>query len=336
MNHSGDVFNRKHMKNIRQKVEQGTGAALSRRAPHSAAARAGIVFAVLAACVLFGTSALAVGVPEVNALLYYVLPEAAQFFKPVQKSSLDQGIEVKVESAYIHGAEAEAVVSVRDVTGNRLDESIDFDDSYDFLTGFDSFGTCSQIGYDEATKTATFLIQTSSMDERDVIAGEKITMTFQTLLTGKTETLGLPIPLDWSAIPETVKTEYSDQDNAEVLVQGESILEVLDGFSVTGIGYVDGKLHIQLYTPQRHILSDHAFLYLLDEQGNRTEAADMLYRGAYNVGDAAVERSADYVEYAFDVPQSELAHYKLYGEFYSYKTRIDGKWSVTFPLENQG
>ena len=180
-----------------------------------------------------------------------------------------------MESAYIHGAEAEAVVSVRDLTGNRLDKFIDFDDSYDFLTGFDCFGTCSQIGYDEKTKTAAFLIQTSSMDERDVIAGEKITMTFQTLLTGKEETLGLPIPLDWSAIPETVKTEYTDQDNANVLVQGESMLDVLDGFNVTGIGYFDGKLHIQLYTPNRHKLSDHAFLYLLDEQGNRTEA-DML------------------------------------------------------------
>lgn len=335
MNHPRDVFNRKHMKNIRQKVEQGTGAALSRRAPRSAAARAGIVFAVLAACVLFGTSALAMGVPEVNALLYYVLPEAAQFFKPVQKSSVDQGIEVKVESAYIHGAEAEAVVSVRDVTGNRLDESIDFDDSYDFLTGFDSFGTCSQIGYDEATKTATFLIQTSSMDERNVIAGTKITMTFQTLLTGKTETLGLPIPMDWSALPETVETEHSDWYDAALLVPGEKMFDVLERFIVTGTGYVDGKLHIQLHTPGRDTYGDYAFLYLLDEKSRRVDG-QMLYRGAYRTGDPEDERRADYVEYAFDVPQSELAHYKLYGEFYSYKTRIDGKWSVTFPLENQG
>jgi len=335
MNQTGDVFNRKHMKNIRQKVEQGTGAALGRRAPRSAAARAGIVFAVLAGCVLFGTSALAMGVPEVNALLYYVSPEAAQFFKPVQKSAVDQGIEVSVESAYIHGSEAEAMVNVRDLTGDRLDDSIDFDDSYDFLTGFDSFGTCSQIGYDAATKTSTFLIQMSSMDERNVIAGEKITVMFQTLLCGKIEALDVPIDLDWSAIPETVETEYTDQDNTDVLVQGESILNVLDGFSVTGIGFVDGKLHIQLYTPRRHLFSDHAFLYLLDESGNRTEA-DMLYRGAYNVDDAEIEKSADYVEYEFDVPQSELAQYKLYGEFYSYKTRIDGNWSVTFPLENQG
>ena len=331
MNHSRDVFNRIHKKSIRQKVEQATGTTFNRRAPRSAAARAGVVFAVFAACALFGTSALAMGVPEVNALLYFVLPEAAQFFNPVQKSSVDQGIEVKVESAYIHGAEAEAVVSVRDLTGNRLDESIDFDDSYDFRTGFDSFGTCSQIGYDEKTKTATFLIQTGSMDERDVIVGEKITMTFQTLLTGKTETLGLPIPLDWSAIPETVETETADPYEETVLIPGEKILTSYEEFYVTGIGYVEGELHVQLYTPNRYKFSDHAFLYLLDEQGNRMEA-NMLYRGGYNVGDAEIERRADYVEYAFDVPQSKLSQYKLYGEFYSYKTRIDGNWSITFPI----
>lgn len=335
MNRFKEKFSKERRMNIRSRVERETGVSFKRRAPRSARARAGIALAIFAACLVVVPPALAMGVPEVNALLYFVLPEAAQFFKPVQKSSVDQGIEVKVESAYIHGAETEAVVSVRDLTGNRLDESIDFDDSYDFLTGFDSFGTCSQIGYDEATKTATFLIQTSSMDERDVIAGEKITMTFQTVLTGKTETLAYPIPLDWSAIPETVETEYTFQDNEEVLVQGESILDVLDGFSVTGVGYVDGKLHIQLYTPWRHKFSDHAFLYLLDEQGNRTEAG-MIYRGSYNAGDKDIKRRADFVEYTFDVPQSELAQYTLYGEFYSYKTRIDGNWSITFPLENQG
>lgn len=334
MNPSRDVFNRKHRKNIRQKVERGTGTTLNRHAPRSAAARVGIVFAVFAACVLFGTSALAMSVSEVNTLLYYVLPEAAQFFKPVQKSSVDQGIEVRVESAYIHGAEAEAVVSVRDLTGDRLDKSIDFDDSYDFRTGFDSCGTCSQIGYDEATKTATFLIQTSSMDERDVIAGEKITMTFQTLLTGKTEALDFPIPLDWSAIPETVETETADPYEETVLIPGETMLMPYEGFYVTGIGYVEGKLHVQLYTPGRYKYDDHAFLYLQDENGERIEGG-MLYRGGYNASDANDEkRRADYVEYAFDVPQSELTQYKLYGEFYSYKTRIEGNWSITFPILN--
>jgi len=332
MNHSRDVYNRKHMKNIRQKVEQGTGMALNRHAPRSAA-HAGIVFAVFAACVLFGTSALAMGVPEVNGLLYYVLPEAAQFFKPVQKSSVDQGIEVKVESAYIHGAEAEAVVSVRDLTGNRLDKSIDFDDSYDFQTGFDSFGTCSQIGYDEATKTAYFQLSMSSMKPNDRILGSKITFSLKTLICGKEEVLAKPISMDWLTIPETVKTESADPYEETVLMPGDDQMEPESGFYLSGIGYVDEKLHIQLFTPWRSVYDDHAFLYLSDAQGNRVYA-DMLYRGGYNTGAEETVQRADYIDYAFDVPQSELEQYSLFGDFYSAKTRIDGNWSITPPIED--
>jgi hypothetical protein len=295
--------------------------------------RVAIVFSVFVASALFGTSALAMGVPEVNALLYYVMPEAAQFFKPVQLSSVDQGIEVKVESAYIHGTEAEAVITVRDMTSERLDESIDLYDSYDIQTGFDSLGTCSQINYDPETKMATFLIWMKSMNDNDIIRGEKITLSVQTLLCGKSETMAHPILMDWDSLPKTVETVQSDQDGADVLVQGEIMFEILDGFFMTGTGYVNGKLHIQLYTPRRYLYDDHAFLYLLNETGDRTEA-DMLYRGCYNIGDEEIERSADYVEYVFDVPLSELEHYKLFGEFYYASSRVDGKWSITFPLEN--
>ncbi len=335
MNHSRDVFNRKHRKNIRQKVEQATGTTFTRYTPRSAAARAGVVFAVFAACVLFGTSALAMGVPKVNALLYYVLPEAAQFFKPVQKSSVDQGIEVRVESAYIHGAEAEAVVSVRDLTGNRLDESIDFDDSYDFRTGFDSVGTCSQIGYDEKTKTAYFQLSITNMNPKNWILGSKITFSLKTLLSGKKETLDKPITIDWKSIPESVKTESADPYEGTVLVPGDDQMEPESGFYLSGIGYVDDKLHIQLFTPWRSVYDDHAFLYLLDTKGNRVNA-DMRYRGSGYSDNADSEGREDYIDYIFPVPQSELPQYSLYGDFISSKTRIDGNWSITFPITNDG
>ena len=328
-----NLYNKQHRNNIRETVSKATGVPLQAQHARPTFPRTAIIVAAFLMCLLIATSALAAGVPEVNALLYYVLPEAAQFFKPVQKSSVDQGIEVKVESAYIHGAAAEAVVSVRDLTGNRLDKSIDFDDSYDFRTGFDSFGTCSQIGYDEKTKTATFLIQTGSMDERNVIAGEKITMTFRTLLTGKTEALGLPIPLDWSAIPETVETETADPYEGTVLAPGDDQMEPESGFYFTGAGYVEDELHIQLFTPWRSVYDDHAFLYLLDTKGNRVDA-QMRYRGSGYSDNAESEGREDYIDYIFPVPQSELAQYKLYGEFYSYKTRIDGNWSITFPITN--
>ena len=257
----------------------------------------------------------------------------AQLFKPVQRSSLDQGIEVTVVEAYVHGETAEAIISICDTTQNRLDDSLDLYDSYEFHTEFDSTGTCKQIGYDEATKTAYFQLSMSSMNPNDRILGSKITFSLTTLLCGKKEELAKPILIDWSTIPDTVKTESADPYEGTVLVPGDDQMEPESGFYLSGIGYVDDKLHIQLFTPWRSVYDDHAFLYLSDAQGNRVYA-DMLYRGGYTMGaEEAVQRS-DYIDYVFDVPQSELEQYSLFGDFYSAKTRIDGNWSITFPIED--
>ncbi|MEN6634989.1 MAG: hypothetical protein ABFC56_04015 [Clostridiaceae bacterium] len=293
--------------------------------------RVGVAFAVFAVCLLTITPALAAEIPEVYDMLYFVLPETAQFFKPVQKSDIDQDIEIKIESVYVHGAQADAVISVRDLSQDRLSEKIDFDDSYDIHTGFDSVGTCNQIDYDAATRTATFLIETSSMNPGDLIVGKKLTISFQTLLSGKTEKLAYPIPIDWSTIPDTAQTVQSEPYSETVLAIGETQVAIFDEFMITGIGYVDGKLHIQLYTPRRHTFSDHAFLYLKSGE-EEPLAGSMFYRGGYS-GDPVLDREADYIDYVFDVPKEELSKYTLLGDFYGYQTRIDGDWSITFPLE---
>ncbi len=331
MKQINDSFNRKHMRNIRNKVQEELRVEFSKKLRKSPVMRAGIVFTVFATCLLTITPALAAEIPQVYAVLYAVLPETAQFFKPVKKSDVDQNIEIKVESVYINGAQADAVVSVRDLTQDRLSEKIDFDDSYEIHTGFDSVGTCNQIDYDAKTRTATFLIETSSMHPSDIIIGKKLTISFQTLLSGKIERLAHPIPIDWNTIPDTVQTVQPEPYNETVLVTGETQVTILDGFMISGIGYVDGKLHIQLYTPRRHTFSDHANLYLSGEDGTKVNGSAS-YRGGYN-GDPVLDREADYIDYVFDVPREKLPEYTLFGDFYGYQTRVDGNWSITFPLE---
>ena len=331
MKQANDSFNRKHMRSIRNKGQQELNLEFSRKPPSSPAMRAGIIFAVFAVCLLTITPSLAAGIPQVYDVLYAILPETAQFFKPVKLSDTDQNIEIKVESAYIHGEKADAVVSVRDLTQDRLSENIDFDDSYDIHTGFDSIGTCNQIDYDPATKTATFLIETSSMRPNDVIVGKKLTISIQTLLSEKIEKLAYPIPIDWSTIPDTVQTEQPEPYLETVLVPGEKQMDILDGFSITGLGYADGKLHIQLYTPERHTLDFHASLYLTNDEGTVIYGS-AVYRGGYS-GDPVQDREADYIDYVFDVPKEELSKYTLQGDFYGYQIRVDGNWSITFPLE---
>lgn len=327
------VYNVKHRNNIRERVTKETGFSPNANRAIRPFAKTAVVFAAFSICLLIATPALAAGVPQAYSLLYAVSPQMAQLFKPVQRSSLDQGIEVTVVEAYVHGETAEAVISVCDTTQNRLDDSLDLYDSYDFHTGFDSTGTCKQIGYDDATKTAYFQLSISSMNPNDRILGSKITFSLKTLLCGKEEVLSKPISMDWSTIPESVKTETADPYEGTVLVPGDDQMEFESGFYLSGIGYADDKLHIQLFTPWRSVYDDHAFLYLSDEQGNRVYA-DMLYRDGYTTGAEETVQQADYIDYAFDVLQGELSQYSLFGDFYSAKTRIDGNWSITFPIED--
>ena len=325
-------FTASHLKNIRARVSEATGVSINKSMPRNSRVKIAMGIATFLVCIFIATPALAVEVPAGYQILYYLSPETAQFFKPVQKSSLDQGIEVSIEKAYIHGETVEAIVSVCDKTSDRLDDSLDLYDSYDFHTGFDSFGTCNQIGYDAETKTAYFQLSMSSMNPSERIRGSKITFSIQTLLCGEVETLNLPISMDWSTIPSTVKTESADPYDGNVLVPGEPTFQILEEFYLSGMGYIDGKLHIQLYTPGRHQYDDHAFLYMQDAEGNRIDP-EMFYRGGYTWGDTQTPRRADFIDYAFDVSQSDVVKYSLFGDFYGAKTRIDGNWSITFPLE---
>ena len=327
-------YSKAHQENIREIVSRETGVQSNAKVKLRGGRRFAAGFAVFIGCLLIVTPALAASVPEVNDLLYLVSPTTAQFFRPVQMSAVDQGIEVSIESAYIYGSTAQAIITVRDLEGDRLDDSLDLYDSYEIRIGYDCTGHCEQMGYDPASKTATFLISISSMDEKNIIQGNKLTFSLSTLLTGQKKNIDVAIPMDWNVIPKTVETESADPYEATVMVPGESLREFEDGFYFSGDGYVDGKLHIQLYTPGRDSRDDHAFLHLRNAAGEEKQG-EMLYRGGYSRNDPAGNKRANYVEYAFDVPQSELDQWSLYSDFYHATGRIDGSWSITFPLEQE-
>ena len=45
------------------------------------------------------------------------------------------------------------------------------------------------------------------------------------------------------------------------------------------------------------------------------------------------ENRIDYDEYIFDIPQSEIGQYSLYGDFVISGLFTQGNWEVTFPIE---
>lgn len=302
----------------------------------------------IAACV-FGGLPLAAASDAGYMLMHAVAPSAAQFFTPVRRTDEDQGIRMEVESAYIHGDTAEIHISFQDLDSDRIDATTDLYDSYSINRPFSSSGGCFPQGFDEESGKVRFqLLITEWGSQR--IEGKKITFSVRELLCKKRTYDNIEIPLDLSGIgpaTETTKVEYSGGDMPEgydphsgepyepymirVLEPGEPRKEFpVDGMALTGIGYIDSKLHIQTVTTDPSAVDNHGFFFLNDGDGNIVRGERIVYFRK----DAEDYNQPSYQDHIFNVPQEELSRYRLYGWFQTGGELIQGNWRITFPLEN--
>lgn len=299
------------------------------------------VAAMLALCFVLATPVLAANVPAIYELMYLVSPQVAQFFVPVQESCEDNGIRMEVVSAYIHGNTAEIYVTLQDLTGDRVDETTDLFDSYSIRRAFDSAATCQLVGYDEETKTASFLLLISEWGGHN-ITGNKLTFSVREFISRKTSLEDVEVSINLAEVDEAAATQTISvvgrggiglsQSTADLndlaLVPGASIYAPVSGLDVTAIGYIDGMLHIQLATSDKLTLDNHGYFYLVDKTGN---SIPYDYSVSFVEGMDSGSR-VDYQEFVFDIPQNEIGNYTLFGFFYTSGLNTKGRWQVTFPL----
>ncbi|MDO5785451.1 MAG: hypothetical protein Q4P20_10365 [Eubacteriales bacterium] len=318
--------------------------------------------AVLAAClgVTIAMPALAANVEPIYQVMYAISPSAAQFFMPVHLADENNGIRMEVESAYIHGNIAEAYITMQDLTGDRVDDTMDLNDSYHINLPFDCvLATCDRVGYDEETKTARFyiLIQGFGTGNGEKIEGDKITFTLGSFMSHKKVYDNMQIPINLTTVESNAETQevelrgyasmedYEDMpDTMQALVPSTPREEFpVEGVDLTGIGYVDGKLHVQIASePEENVFDGNGFFWLVKEDGTIVECVENF---GYRIGDAQWAETADgpghydaatrYDEYVFDIPQDEIGEYQLSGKFVTSGTYVEGNWRVTFPLESE-
>lgn len=303
------------------------------------------VIAILAVCICMSLAvpALAATVEPVYRMMYAFSPGIAQFFMPVQKSAEDNGIKMEVVSAYIRGNEADIYITMQDLTGDRIDGTTDLLDSYSINRPFSSLASCQRVGYDEKTKTATFLISITEWGDQK-IAGDKITFSVGEFISDKKDYEDIKIPIDLSSVSTAKSTKRVDstggsgKDYEKYIVEGKTTAltpsQAMDGFPVegielTGVGYVDGKLHIQTAAYHNLDKDDHGYFYLKDADGSRI---DLDYDFSF-LNQFQQPGRIDYDECVFDVPQEEIGNYSLYGNFVTSGMHTEGNWRVTFPLE---
>lgn len=92
-----------------------------------------------------------------------------------------------------------------------------------------------------------------------------------------------------------------------------SICSPVKGLDVTAIGFVDGKLHIQMATAEKQTLDNHGYFYLIDQVGNRVNDD---YSMSFAEGLDSTVRT-DYQEFVFAVSREQIENYTLYGSFYT-------------------
>jgi len=304
-----------------------------------------IILAMFLVIVLTVSPVLAVNVPAVYKLMYLVSPKVARLFVPVQKSCEDNGVRMEVVSVKIGGNTAQIYITMQDLIGDRVDETTDLFDSYSINRPFDGSATCERVGYDKATKTATFLISVTEYGNKKII-GDKISFTVREFLSGKRVYSDIPIAIDWRNVNNTPLTrmvsinggcgsivkelkEPNYENKVKVLVSSKKTCFPVEGIEFRGIGYVDGMLHIQTSVMKNLTKDNHGYFFLTDKKGNKIESD---YSVSF-VENPNTNNRIDYTEYVFKIPQSEIGKYSLFGTFITNRMLTQGNWKVTFPLE---
>ena len=195
-----------------------------------------LIAAAICLCLVLTVPVLAASVEPVYELIYLVSPSAAQFFVPVQKSDTNNGIKMEVVSADIRGDTARIYITMQDLIGDRVDETIDLYNSYDIRLPIDGTGFCGKVGYDPNTRTETFLITIKTDGQK--IAGKKITFSVGMFLSDKHVYDDIQIPVDLCTVSQNPKTQTVEVFGGG----GEDFEKVIDLHGRgSGAGYGAGR-----------------------------------------------------------------------------------------------
>lgn len=283
----------------------------------------------------------AFGVESAYNVLYQVAPSIAQTFKPIQKTSEDNGIEMTVISAERSGSEASVYLAMHDTTGSCPDGEWDLYDSYRINVPHDMIGHCSFSEYNADTHTAYFVVHLETMDGSTMPKG-KITFSVYEMLMGKTRFSDIIKDIDMCSIPyepptttrEEIDGKYANeglpesQDYRFLLSSDKPISTPVSGVSIENIGYIDGALHILTRYDDIPHTDNHGYIELVDKNGDvigeKTEFGFFYRDTAHN---------NNYTEQIIPVSYDILDECTLQGNFVTAQDYISGNWKITFPLE---
>lgn len=308
---------------------------------------------LIAAAIVFSllTAAIASGIINLSPLINIIGERFGSLLQPINITDEYDGIEMKTLAALSDEDMIYIYFTMTDLQEDRIDSFIDI---YDFIVT-DTIGLNTEvISFDEATKTATLRISGSGGRE---LNGKKISMKISSLLTGakrneydtkinmseifenkfiasvehvKAKDITGGSAKEIGAITNSYSIALLKRDELEIKIPG------VDWMSITNIGFVDGKLHIQINPDNNMGRFNHGHFYFADSEGNSVYYnTDSIYFDEYKQGGTIY--GGDYIEYIFDISDiKQLEGLKLMGSFTTYDRFIEGQWESTFIVEQIG
>lgn len=309
----------------------------------------GKVAAVLAtAClaIVLSVPVMATTIPSFGEFIKKINSGFESELQPVGVIAEDNGIKVEVVAAMSDDEMTVAYINIKDMEGNRVDETIDLYDSYR-VSGGSSFGS-EVVNYDENSKTATIRIQSNGGKK---LRGKEIKFSFSEFLSAKKDvnitldksilengmknTNGETITLDlmnMSGMGGELSPDYIDKGIINILKPNKENISLpnVDFMTISNIGLVDGRLHIQ--TKWSNGFEDYGFFYFTDNEGNKLNIKDLgVSFGLDEEGKSTYGH--EYEEYIFDLSNVDTDNIKLNVDLKSYGNHVNGDWNTKFKID---
>ncbi|MDD4570396.1 MAG: DUF4179 domain-containing protein [Tepidanaerobacteraceae bacterium] len=302
-------------------------------------------------CLILSIGAMAATIPSFNNLLSIISPDFALLLQPIEIACEDNGIKMEVVGAMNDNEMAVIYITMKDLVGDRIDETLDI---YDYSLSGTHISTCEIVHYDETTKTATLRMQANGGKK---LNGKKVSFQVESFLSDKLTFNKVETGINLSDVKEVKDSQTILLDTSSNIsgggggdlfdeLQSQGIIRILapdqkkitlpqiDFMYISNIGFIDGHLHIQTKWVGDGI-DDHGDLHFVDSAGNSIciDSAN-IYFGIDKSGNAKWGR--DYIEYIFDVSNINLDELKLMGDFVSHGNYVTGNWKTTFKIQSVG
>ena len=278
--------------------------------------------------------------PAVNNMIYPVNPELAQFLYPVNQSCEDKGLKLTVLSAVNDNRNVAVYFTIEDTQEKgRVNERLDLCDAYG-VNGPTAYHV-EFISYDDKTGKALFCMTGNGTEK---LSGRMNSFKISKIMSNKKKYDYYNTGFDLTAALLTPKTDTlshyetnSDRRFETILMPDEMNFSIgKDFISISNIGFIDGKLHIQ--TKWEPSFDNHGWLVLHEKGKAFSEENVVSYTMQYIRTKEDLKKSgndvfAKHIEYVFDISPEDLDKYGLWAQLYEDGEITEGKWKVDFRLE---